>query len=95
MKGRALAFAGAVALAIAWAGAALHAQLTTADLVLTNGKIITVAGKPTIAQTVAVKWEPRSRLMRYAQPTNHVRRRVVHNGGTSRRLPRMQSRHPR
>jgi len=72
MKGRALAFAGAVPLAIAWAGAALHAQLTTADLVLTNGKIITVAGKPTIAQTVAVKGD-RIVAVGTTQPINALR----------------------
>src|SRR6476620_6246389 len=43
-------------LIIAAAGAAsLHAQQPPADLVLTNGKIITVDGKFTIAQAVAVR----------------------------------------
>jgi hypothetical protein len=55
VKARTLTFAGAVALAIAWAGTGLHAQPATADLVLTNGKIITVDEKFTIAQAVAVR----------------------------------------
>ena len=55
MKARTLTFAGAAALAIAWAGAALHAQQAAADLVITNGRIITVDEKFTIAQAVAVK----------------------------------------
>jgi predicted amidohydrolase YtcJ len=55
MNARTLVFAGAVALAITWADAALHAQQTTADLVLTNGKIITADEKFTMAQAVAVK----------------------------------------
>jgi hypothetical protein len=41
--------------AAAGAAVSLHAQQTPADLVLTNGKIITVDGKFTIAQAVAVR----------------------------------------
>src|SRR4029450_5026380 len=37
------------------AAVALHAQQPPADVVLTNGKIITVDGKFTIAQAVAIR----------------------------------------
>jgi len=46
--------AGAVAL-IVCAGAFLHAQQPAVDLILTNGKIITVDEKFTIAQAVAIR----------------------------------------
>ena len=50
-----LAAAGLM-LAALWAGS-IHAQQTAADLVLTNGKIITVDDRFAIAQAVAIKGE--------------------------------------
>ena len=54
MTGRTLTLACAAALSLA-ASAALYSQQAAADLVLTNGKIITVDERFTIAQAVAVR----------------------------------------